>query len=200
MKFLASLFISSIVKLLQKMSSVLSIGEWHYTKKKFGHIGVNSYINRTRMIRGHEYIFIGNNFSTSLRFRIEAWDTYEGINFTPKIKIGNNVCFNTDIHIGCVNYVEIGDNVLGASRIYISDHSHGDINKETLLIPPTKRKLVSKGPVIIKKNVWIGEGVAIMPNVTIGENAIIGANSVVTKNVPANSVVAGIPAKIIKQF
>ena len=53
---------------------------------------------------------------------------------------------------------------------------------------------------IIKDNVWIGEGVAIMPNVRIGKNAIIGANAVVTKDVPENTVVGGNPAKIIKQL
>ena len=53
---------------------------------------------------------------------------------------------------------------------------------------------------IIEDNVWIGEGVAIMPNVTIGANSIIGANSVVTKDIPKNSVVAGNPARVIKNI
>ena len=61
-----------------------------------------------------------------------------------------------------------------------------------------KRKLISKGPVIISDNVWVGEGVVILPDVSIGKNAIIGANTVVTKDVPDNAVVAGNPAKLIK--
>lgn len=59
--------------------------------------------------------------------------------------------------------------------------------------------MVSKGPVIIGKNVWIGDKATILPGVTIGEGAVIAANSVVSKNVPPFSVVGGIPARIIKQ-
>ena len=51
---------------------------------------------------------------------------------------------------------------------------------------------------IIEDNVWIGEGVVIMPNVRIGRNAIVGANAVVTKDVPADCVVGGIPARVIR--
>lgn len=58
--------------------------------------------------------------------------------------------------------------------------------------------MYSKGPVNIKDRVWVGDKVTILPGVTIEENSIIGANSVVTKNVPANTVFAGNPAKIIK--
>ena len=58
--------------------------------------------------------------------------------------------------------------------------------------------MVSKGPVIIEDNVWIGEGVCVLPNVTIGRNSIVGANSVVTKSFSENSVIAGNPAKLIK--
>lgn len=65
-------------------------------------------------------------------------------------------------------------------------------------LPPLFRPLFSKGPVIIGKNVWIGDKATILPGVTIGDGSIIGANSVVTKDVPAYSVVAGNPAKIIK--
>lgn len=174
--------------------------EWSYTKRKFRSVGEKSRIPNPRIILGHKYIQIGDNFRSSFRFRMEALDLYQNQRFKPEIRIGNNVGFNLDIHIACINYIEIGDNVLGGSRIFISDHSHGNIDKETLLIPPRNRQLISKGPVIIKSNVWIGEGVVILPNVTIGENSIIGANTVVTKNVPPNCVVGGIPAKIIKQF
>ena len=70
--------------------------------------------------------------------------------------------------------------------------------KEEINIPPIKRSLFSKGPVIIGNNVWIGSGVIILPNVTIGDNCILGANSVVTKSFEKNSVIAGNPARLIK--
>ena len=69
---------------------------------------------------------------------------------------------------------------------------------EMLKMAPEDRPLISKGPVVIKNNVWVGEGVAILAGVTIGENSIISTNAVVTKSVPPNVVVGGVPAKIIK--
>ena len=174
--------------------------ELNILKKKFKTIGHNFKLMNNYTIMNPQYIEIGNNFSAGNRLRIEAWDKYREHNFTPNIKIGNNVVFNTDIHIGCINSIEIGDNCLFASRIYITDHHHGEPTPEMLKLPPIDRPLISKGAVIIKNNVWIGEGVAIMPNVTIGENSIIATNAVVTKDVPANCVVAGIPAKIIKNI
>lgn len=164
----------------------------------FKAFGEGSQLPKSSIIYKPQYISIGKKFSALYNLRIEAWDQYEGQVFTPEIVIGDNVCMNTDIHIGCINKVVIGNNVLMASRIYISDHSHGEINFEALRIPPVSRPLVSRGPVIIEDNVWIGEGVCILPAVTIGRNAIVGANSVVTKDVPVNAVVAGVPAQILK--
>jgi len=115
------------------------------------------------------YISIGSNFSALERFRIEAWDEYQGEIFSPEIIIGKNVCFNTDIHIGCINKVLIGDFCLFGSRIYITDHDHGSTNIDEILIPPIHRKLFSKGPVKISNNVYVGEGVSILSGVTIGE-------------------------------
>jgi acetyltransferase-like isoleucine patch superfamily enzyme len=165
---------------------------------EFKGVGKNFKLGNNYMIKNPQYIEIGDHFFTRDRFRIEALDCYLDQKFKPQIKIGNNVFFNTDIHIGCIDRIEIGHNCLFASRIYITDHHHGHPTADMLKLAPRLRPLTSKGPVIIKDNVWIGEGVAIMPGVTIGENCIIATNAVVTKDVPANCVVAGVPAKIIK--
>jgi acetyltransferase-like isoleucine patch superfamily enzyme len=149
-------------------------------------------------LRGGKYITIGNNFYSDLRLRLEAYDEHLGHKFSPKIVIGNNVSINSDCHIGAINEIIIEDGVLIASKVFITDHYHGEITSEAIMDPPTERKLYSKGPVKIKKNVWIGEGVAILPNVTIGENSMIGANSVITRDIPKNSVVGGNPARIIR--
>ncbi|MCL9809097.1 acyltransferase [Flavobacterium luminosum] len=167
---------------------------------KFKKMGSNCVLERDFRILGPEHIEIGDNFLSLHRLRLEAIDQYNEEKFSPRIIIGNNVTFNTDCHIGCTNSIIIEDNCLFASRIYITDHHHGDTSEEMLEIVPNKRPLISKGPVLIKKNVWVGEGVCIMPNVTIGENSIIASNAVVTKNIPANSVVAGVPAIVIKKI
>ena len=85
-------------------------------------------------------------------------------------------------------------------HVIISDNSHGHIILEEKDIRPVDRPLCSKGEVVIGDNVWIGDKVAILQGVHIGDGAIIAANAVVTKDVPANSVAAGVPAKIIKEI
>jgi acetyltransferase-like isoleucine patch superfamily enzyme len=149
-------------------------------------------------LHGGKYITIGSNFNCGLRLRLEAFDEHLGYQFIPKITIGNNVSINSDCHIGAINEIIIEDGVLIASKVFITDHFHGEISNEAIITPPSERKLYSKGPVKIEKNVWIGEGVAILPNVTIGENSIIGSNSVITRDIPKNSVVGGNPSRIIR--
>lgn len=149
---------------------------------------------------GLHHISIGHNFYAHSRLRLEAYDKYLNHIYQPEIIIGDNVNIGYDCHIGCVNKVWIGNDVLIASKVFITDHFHGDTTKEALLLPPNLRDVISKGPVVIEDNVWIGEGVAIMPNVRIGKNSIIGANAVVTKDVAPNSVAGGIPATVIKSL
>ena len=91
----------------------------------------------------------------------------------------------------------IGDNFLSGKWVTIVDNGHGETNQE-LLESPSQRKLFSKGPVIIGKNVWLGDKVTVLPGVTIGDGVVVGANSVVTKDIPAYSVACGNPAKVIK--
>jgi acetyltransferase-like isoleucine patch superfamily enzyme len=171
---------------------------WQSAARRFAKVGEGCYMEWPFLLNGPENIVLGDNFSALSCLRIETFNEYHGQSFTPQLVIGNNVSFNNDCHIGCIDRVEIGNNVLGASRIYISDHYHGNLSADDLAAVPNRRPLSSKGPVIIKDNVWIGEGVAILPNVTIGENAIIGANSVVNRDVPANAIVAGVPARVIR--
>lgn len=160
----------------------------------------NGNIRYPMYLTGGEYIKIGNNFDCDQRLRLDAIDNFLGEKFCPEIIIGNNVSIQKDCHIGAINKISLGDNVLLASKVYISDHSHGEITKEAILLPPSKRKLYSKGPVIIEDNVWLGENVVVLPGVTIGENTVVGANAVVTKSIPKNSVVGGNPARVIREL
>lgn len=170
---------------------------WSSERKSLLECGQNAYIEYPFVLIGAKYIKIGDNFHAYKRLQLEAHDKHNGISFSPCIEIGNNVSINYDVHIAACNKVTIGDGTLIASKVFITDHFHGNTTEDDLKIPPQERSLYSKGEVRIGKNVWIGEGVVIMPGVCIGDNAVVGANSVVTKDVPNNSVVVGNPARAL---
>lgn len=151
-------------------------------------------------VQGFNSIRIGKNFVSGKNLRMQAISSYYDFKYEGKIEIGNDVTINPNCQIVAIDKVVIGNNVLIASNVFISDHSHGDINFTDIEIAPALRKLDSKGPIIIEDNVWIGQNVSILPNITIGKNAIIGANSVVTRNVPSNTIVVGSPAKVVRQL
>lgn len=171
----------------------------YFLKRHLKAVGKNFYMAFPYdSICGLKYISIGDNCYIQKNCFLGAFDHWEKDTFNPEIKIGNNFHMNFNCQITAINKIVIGDNVLIGSRVYIMDYLHGKVTKEEINIPPVKRSLFSKGPVIIGNNVWIGSGVIILPNVTIGDNCIIGANSVVTKSFEKNSVIAGNPARLIK--
>lgn len=118
----------------------------------------------------------------------------------PFLKIGSHCAFGAFNHITCANKVIIGDYCLTGKWGTITDNSHGETDYNSLCLPPSKRLIISKGPVIIGNNVWIGDKATILPGVTIGDGVVVAANAVVTKDVPAYSVVGGNPARILKSF
>ncbi|MEJ8591100.1 acetyltransferase [Riemerella anatipestifer] len=150
-------------------------------------------------IRGKRFMDIGRGFTTGVGCRMEAYPKGD----YKTLFIGEGFQMNDYVHITAMEKVQIGNNVLLASKIYISDCSHGsysgDENDSHPDLPPDKRPLFSK-PVVIEDNVWLGEFVSVLPGVTIGKGTIVGANSVVSKSLPAYTIAVGIPAKPIKKF
>lgn len=151
-------------------------------------------------IRGKKFIQISEGFTTGVGCRIEA---YPIDNRTKTLFIGKNFQMNDYVHITARENVKIGNNVLLASKIYVSDCSHGsyagDLNDSSPDSIPHTRKLFSK-PVVIEDNVWLGEFVSVLPGVTIGKGTIVGANSVVSQSLPPNIIAVGTPAKPIKKY
>jgi len=151
-------------------------------------------------IRGRRYLRFGKGFTTGVNARIDAFPDRPGN--AVLLKIGDHVQLNDYVHIAAIERIEIGNHVLIASKVFISDHNHGSYSgdvQSSPLEPPAKRPLFAK-PVVIEDNVWIGEMVTILPGVTIGAGSVIGAMSVVTKSVPPNSIAVGMPAQVIKRF
>lgn len=111
-------------------------------------------------------------------------------NFGQFITIGKNVFINHACSFLDMGGITIEDNVLIGPRVNLITENHP-------LEPLDRRALICQ-PILIKQNAWIGAGATILPGVTIGENAVVAAGAVVAKNVPSNTVVGGVPAKIIK--
>lgn len=150
-------------------------------------------------LRGRKFIQVSKGFTTGIGCRIEAYPKTD----KKVLFFGENFQMNDYVHITAMESVKIGDNVLLASKIYISDCSHGsysgDENDSHPDSIPHDRPLSSK-PVVIEDNVWLGEFVSVLPGVTIGKGSIVGANSVVSKNLPPYVIAVGTPAKPIKKF
>jgi len=114
------------------------------------------------------------------------------INYGKNTKIGKNVFINFDCVFLDLGGITIEDNVLIAPKVSLLSEGH--------VISPNERQSLVPGHIHIKKNAWIGAGAAILPGITVGENAIVAAGAVVSKDVPANAIAGGVPAKIIKKI
>ena len=152
-------------------------------------------------VRGKKFMTVNKGFTTGFNCRLDAFP--EVSKKQKCIIIGENVQINDNVHIASVNYVEIGNNVLIASKVFISDHDHGSYGGNKKHDSPEsipKQRKLSYDRVIIEDNVWIGQNVVVLKGVTIGSGSIIGANSLVNKNIPKNSIVVGNPSRIIKKY
>lgn len=113
-------------------------------------------------------------------------------NFGRFIQIGKNVFINHACSFLDMGGITIEDHVLVGPKVNLITENHP-------LIPSDRRALIAK-PILVKRNAWIGAAATILPGVSIGENAVVAAGAVVTTDVPANTIVAGVPARIIKSI
>jgi len=114
----------------------------------------------------------------------------------PNLILGNRVRIN-QTSISAVARVEIEDGVAMARGCYISDHSHGFDDPELYI---RDQPIARVAPVLIRQGAWLGHNVVVLPGVTIGRGSVVGANSVVRSDVPDRAVVAGSPARLIREL
>jgi acetyltransferase-like isoleucine patch superfamily enzyme len=110
------------------------------------------------------------------------------------VSIGAKTVFGQECTISAFQHVSVGRECVIADRVMLIDFDHGMVDVDR----PIREQGIYKRDVRVGHNVWIGYGACILRGVTVGDNAVIGTNAVVTHDVPANAVVGGVPAKLIR--
>lgn len=151
-------------------------------------------VRRPFHIRGRKNLEYAPGFTTGRNCRFELFGK-------GRVILGRNCRIGDNVHLVASDSVVIGDECLFASKIFISDTSHGSYGEEgdDPSIPPNDRPLVSS-PVTIGDNVWLGENVVVLPGVTIGSGCVVGANSTVSRSLPPLCVAVGSPARPVKRY
>lgn len=178
---------------------VLGLAFTARNRARFKGMGRDVFLSSDLILRGPEFIVIGRGSSVGPRCSLTVW--YDGTTGDKALlTIGENTSIGEGAHITAADRIVIGDNVLFGKNITVSDNNHGNATLAQIELPPSRRPLVGKGSVVIEDNVWIGDKATILSGVTIGKGAIVAANSVVIQNVPGATVVAGVPARPVKQI
>lgn len=120
---------------------------------------------------------------------IPPFSTDCGLNTT----IGANVFINQGCHFMDMGGITIGDDVMIGPKVNLVSSGHP-------VSPAERRNGIVAKPITIGNNVWIGAAATILPGVTIGDNAVVAAGAVVSRDVPANTLAAGVPARVLKQL
>ena len=184
-----------ILKPLWKLNTLILFKAFNVTYKSFSTMGIPYIsINKSgKLIIGDEFK-MNNNFSGNIIGRQQKCIF---VIKSGNLKIGNNVGISSTAFV-CYDSIIIGNNVRigGNTTIYDTDF-HSLHVKDRIAIPENKKN-IKTSPVQIGNNVFIGGHTTILKGVKIGDNSIIGAGSLVTKNVPANEIWAGNPAKYIR--
>ena len=167
----------------------------HYLRPQFKQLGKGGAFFKPQYVKLFGSHISVDDFPTIIGARdanvqLTSWNIGD---WKGELKIGKYCLITPGVRIMAAESIEIGDACMFAHGAYISDADWHGIYDRSEPVGRTK-------PIILKDNVWIGDSAIVCKGVTIGENSIIGAGAVVTKNIPANVVAAGNPAKIVKNL
>ena len=160
---------------------------------RFRHLGRHGFLLSPYRIDGAGGISLGDHSV----FHPGAWLYCVGRGeASASLEIGKGCEFGFNNHVAAVESVRIGNYVLTANNVYISDNLHA---YEDVTRPVMQQPVVVKGRVEIGDGCWLGENVAII-GARIGKNCVIGANAVVTRDIPDYCVAVGIPARVVRRY
>ena len=167
----------------------------HYLRPQFKQLGKGGAFFKPQYLKLFGSHISVDDFPTIIGARdanvqLTSWNIGD---WKGELKIGKYCLITPGVRIMAAESIEIGDACMFAHGAYISDADWHGIYDRSEPVGNTK-------PIILKDNVWIGDSAIVCKGVTIGENSIIGAGAVVTKNIPANVVAAGNPAKVVKNL
>ena len=179
---------------IKKITNKIRWFRWH---DRFGSTEGEVIIGKNITIQNPECLHFGKRVGIGSETYLGPVKKYAGISYDPKIIIGEGTWLGKHSSIAAIDRVEIGKHVLFAGYVHITDHSHG---YEDISRPISLQTLITKGPVIIEDDCWLGFSCEILSGVHIGKHSIVAARAVVTKDVPPYTIVAGNPARIVKQY
>jgi lipopolysaccharide O-acetyltransferase len=163
---------------------------------QFGQLGAGSRISPPFRFGGLRGISLGQNVMIHRDCWIHVLGGH-GDDSLPKILIKSGAGIGMGATISAVRRVEIGEYVLLARNVYISDHAHAF---ENIAVPIVQQGVDHIAPVVIGEHTWLGQNVVVLPGVTIGKHCVIGANAVVNSAIPDYCVAVGAPARVVRQF
>ncbi len=167
------------------------------TASKLGSHDGPFYIQGGVLIKNPKHVHFGRNVGIGENTAFLPVTSFRGHRYNPSIIISEKAWIGKGCSIAAINRVEIGKHVMIAGKVHITDHSHG---YEDISRPISMQELITKGPVIIEDECWLGFSSEILSGVHIGKHCVVAARAVVTKDVPDYSIVAGNPARIVKQY
>jgi acetyltransferase-like isoleucine patch superfamily enzyme len=185
----------NLLKLIQRIRSKIYT---HFIYSLFYSIGNRTSIIPPLRFSNLKYIELGSGVTIHGNCWIQTIESScESKQIVPKLILKDNVSIGMGSTISAAAEIIIEEYVFTARNVYISDHNHAfsDVSR-----PIGLQGIDKIVPVKIGAHSWLGQNSVVLPGVTVGRHCVIGANAVVTKSVPDYSIVAGIPARIIKHY
>jgi len=159
----------------------------------FHSFGQHTVIEPPLRLSGERRIAVGDFVSIGPR----CWFQVLGPGDDLAITIGAGTGIVSDCVLSAASSITIGERVLFARGIYVSDHSHAFDDPNAAILDQGIDRIA---PVVIEDGVWLGENVVVGPGVTIGRGAVVGANSVVLRDIPTRTVAVGAPASVVRHL